>query len=435
VEIKIIKKNIMGLSQATMNAIARAQKATSISTASVGTKAFADSYEKAYSEQVEKLAKEEERKEEAKMNSLDHLDEMTELGSKLGKFKDIGETVLKSAKDEVYKTYDLTSTFDQTIAQREVMNQVKKDLEPYGVANQLVQSAISSVSQGTLDTSMKAQVNFAGTDYNKYQIMQGLGEGHSVSKDGKILNTVVKDEEGNTYDAELLVADLGKDEYKISTINPATQKTLENDITLFVATAQKQNFDEKKVTSMVQNYVLEKTEADAKSWVYNYFNENPTDEDIKSPPEEGKSHFKQRLEARMLATIMLRAPYEAPEVDEPEVEEVDEPTPRELEYKSGKALYDDQINTIRAMRLPPESSPKGYYKSAQFEKDLPTNFVVEKTGEGDDMEIDIYNSDESTESGESRRMISVTNQSLKRLKEQLEGRVVGRQKYFEKYID
>jgi hypothetical protein len=125
----------MGLSQATMNAIARAQKATSISTASVGSKAFADSYEKSYSEQVEKLAKEEERKEEAKLNSLDELEELTLLGTKLGKFGLEGEKILKAAKDEVYKTYDLKSTFDQTVAQREIMARVKKELEPFGEAN------------------------------------------------------------------------------------------------------------------------------------------------------------------------------------------------------------------------------------------------------------------------------------------------------------
>ena len=246
----------MGLSQATMNAIARAQKATATSLMSTATDAFSKSYEKAYSEQVEKLAKEEERKEEAKMNSLDHLDEMTELGSKLGKFRDIGETVLKSAKDKVYKTYDLASTFDQTIAQREVMQQVKKDLEPYGVANQLVQSAIAADSQGILDNSMKAQTNFAGTGFNKYQVMEGLGEGHSVSDDGKFLETVVTDKENKKHTVQLPVADLGKDEYKIPTINATNQKRLEDDITLFVATAQKQNFDKKKVKNMIQNYQI-----------------------------------------------------------------------------------------------------------------------------------------------------------------------------------
>ena len=60
----------MGLSQATMNAIARAQKATSVSTASVGSKAFAESFEKGYEEQVEKLRKEEEKLEQSKINSL-----------------------------------------------------------------------------------------------------------------------------------------------------------------------------------------------------------------------------------------------------------------------------------------------------------------------------------------------------------------------------
>jgi hypothetical protein len=32
-------------------------------------------------------------------------------------------------------------------------------------------------------------------------------------------------------------------------------------------------------------------------------------------------------------------------------------------------------------------------------------------------------------------MISVTNQSLRKLKEQLEGRVIGKEKYFEKFLD
>mgnify|MGYP003113310695 CR=1 FL=1 len=426
----------MGLSEATMNAIARAQKATATSLMSTATDAFSKSYEKSYSEQVEKLAKEEKRKDEAKMNSLDHLDELTGLGSKLGKFKDIGETILKNAQGETYKTYDLTSNFDQAIAQREVMKQVKKDLEPYGVANQLVQSAIAADSQGVLDTSMRSQVNFAGSDFNKYQVMQGLGEGHSVSKDGKFLKTVVTDEKNQKHTVELPVADLGKDEYKISTINPATQKTLENDITLFVATAQKQNFDEEKVTNMVQNYVLEKTEADAESWVYNYFNENPTDEDIKGAElkENGKSHFKQRLEARMLTTIMSMHKYEAPEVDEPEVEEEDEPTPTERKYRSGKALYDAQVSKIDKMNRGTRRSVD-YYKSEKFQKDLPSNFKVEIIGEGDDMEIDIYNSAETTLQGESRRSITVTNQSLDQLKEELKVMIVDRKDYYGQFKD
>ena len=108
----------MGLSQATMNAIARAQKATSITTASVGGKAFAESYEKAYEEQVEKLKKEEEKLEQSKINSLNHLEELSLLGTKLGKFGPEGEKILKAAKDRIYETYDLNSQFDQTVKQR-----------------------------------------------------------------------------------------------------------------------------------------------------------------------------------------------------------------------------------------------------------------------------------------------------------------------------
>ena len=76
-----------------------------------------------------------------------------------------------------------------------------------------------------------------------------------------------------------------------------------------------------------------------------------------------------------------------------------------------------------------------YYKSEKFELDLPSNFVVIKEGDGDEMKMAIVNSDEKTESGEDRRMITLTNQSLDRLKEQLRAAVIGKEKYFEQYID
>lgn len=425
----------MGLSQATMNAIARAQKATSISTASIGSKAFAESFEKAYSEQVEKLKKEEERKEEAKMNSLDHLEELTGLGSKLGKFKDIGETILKGAKDKIYETYDLTSQFDQTVAQRQIMADVEKELEPFGVANDYIQSLIKANDLENLDVSMKAETNFAGTKYNKYQVLQGLGEGHNVSEDGKTIEGYVTLEDKTKQPITINVKDIPTEAFKISTYDPEFSKKLEETVETFVSAATKNNFSKKEIINMVENYSREQSEDTAKTWVYNHYHEYPTDEQIKSVDAKNpnKSYFKRRLEERMTETIMSRYKREIPEVKEPETE--DEPTPSELTYKAGKALYDKQINTIRGMRLPPEMSPKEYYKSQNFINDLPTNFIVEKTGEGDDMQIDIYNSDEKTMQGESRRMISVTNQSLRKLKEQLEGRVIGKEKYFEQYMD
>ena len=76
-----------------------------------------------------------------------------------------------------------------------------------------------------------------------------------------------------------------------------------------------------------------------------------------------------------------------------------------------------------------------YYKSEKFQKDLPSNFKVEVTGEGDNMEIDIYNSDETTMQGEARRSISVTNQSLDQLKEELKVMIVDRADYYETFKD
>jgi len=426
----------MGLSQATMNAIARAQKATSISTASIGTKAFADSYEKAYSEQVEKLAKEEERKEEAKMNSLDHLEELTGLGSKLGKFKNIGETILKGAKDKIYETYDLTSQFDQTVAQRQIMADVEKELEPFGAANDYIQSLIKANDLENLDVSMKAETNFAGTKYNKYQVLQGLGEGHEVSEDGKTISGYVTLEDKTKQPITINVKDIPTEAFKISTYDSEFSGKLEETVKTFVSAATKNNFSKKEIINMVENYSREQSEDTAKTWVYNHYHEYPTDEQIKSVDAKNpnKSYFKRKLEERMTETIMSRYKREIPEVDEPEVEEVDEPTPRELEYKSGKALYDAQISKIDKMNRGTRRSVD-YYKSKKFELDLPSNFVVIREGEGEKMKMAIVNSDEKTESGEDRRMIRLTNQSLDRLKEQLRAAVIGKEKYFEQYMD
>ena len=53
----------MGLSAATLNAIQRAQKAQGVNLAGEGIDAFGQAYKKAYTERVEKLAKENEQLE------------------------------------------------------------------------------------------------------------------------------------------------------------------------------------------------------------------------------------------------------------------------------------------------------------------------------------------------------------------------------------
>tara|TARA_X000001382_G_scaffold64681_1_gene44836 strand:- start:683 stop:1972 length:1290 start_codon:yes stop_codon:yes gene_type:complete len=288
----------MGLSQATMNAIARAQKATATSTASVGANAFADSYEKAYSEQVEKLAKEEEKLEKAKLNSLDELEELTLLGTKLGKFGPEGEKILKAAKDEVYKTYDLKSTFDQTVAQREIMARVKKELEPFGETNLYLQSAIKANSTKSLDKSMIEIKNFAGSKYNKYQVVQALGEKHEVV-DKETIRTYIDGNEIN-----IKIADFKNQEFAISNNDLQLQEQFLKDENTFVRDARQSNMTNNQVENMVDEYMRNIDQQGKKNLLYNFFNIDLSEEAANY--EGPEDIYKTTLKERMLKRIRSR---------------------------------------------------------------------------------------------------------------------------------
>tara|TARA_Y100000361_G_scaffold153464_1_gene175331 strand:- start:476 stop:1732 length:1257 start_codon:yes stop_codon:yes gene_type:complete len=296
----------MGLSQATMNAIARAQKATSVSTASIGSKAFAESFEKGYEKQVEKLKKEEEKMEKAKINSLNTLEELTSLGTKLGKFGPEGEKILKAAKDRIYETYNLDSQFDQTVKQREIMAEVRKELEPFAETNLYLASVIESNTTKTLDKSMTEVKNFAGTEFNKYEVLQALGENHEVV-DRENIRTFIG-EGDDRKEIILKISDLKTQDFAISNKDLNLQKQYLDDENQFVRDARQSNMTNAQVENMVDEYMMNIDQQGKKDLLYNFFNVDLSEQAANI--EEGQEIYKDALKARMLERITGRYNYD-----------------------------------------------------------------------------------------------------------------------------
>ena len=295
----------MGLSQATMNAIARAQKATSVSTASVGSKAFAESFEKGYEEQVEKLKKEEEKLEQSKTNSLNTLEELTSLGTKLGKFGPEGEKILKAAKDRIYETYDLNSQFDQTVKQREIMAEVRKELEPFAETNLYLTSVMESNTTKTLDKSMAEVKNFAGTEFNKYEVLQALGENHEVV-DRENIRTFIG-EGDDRKEITIKISDLKTQDFAVSNKDLDLQKQYLGAVETFVRDARQSNFTNAQVENMVDKYVMNLDQASKKDLLYNYFSVDLSGQAANI--EEGQNIYKDVLKSRMMENITSRYSY------------------------------------------------------------------------------------------------------------------------------
>ena len=296
----------MGLSQATMNAIARAQKATSVSTASIGSKAFAESFEKGYEKQVEKLKKEEEKMEKAKINSLNTLEELTLLGTKLGKFGPEGEKILKAAKDRIYETYNLDSQFDQTVKQREIMAEVRKELKPFAETNLYLASVIESNTTKTLDKSMTEVKNFAGTEFNKYEVLQALGENHEVV-DRENIRTFIG-EGDDRKEIILKISDLKTQDFAISNKDLNLQKQYLDDENQFVRDARQSNMTNAQVENMVDEYMMNIDQQGKKDLLYNFFNVDLSEQAANI--EEGQEIYKDALKARMLERIPGRYNYD-----------------------------------------------------------------------------------------------------------------------------
>jgi hypothetical protein len=408
----------MALSEATLRAIQRAQNSLAKSTFSTAASSFGDSYQKAYKAQIEANKKEEEELEKNKIASLKNRDILMANGESLGYFTNIGAGILNNFADQYADTHKL-SQYEGQVAQRNINREAQIKLKPYAEAAELQMETIDSVEKGILDKSLK---NFKDekTGLSHYTILQEIAKTDKVYEGGFI----IKNKNGEEIKIPF------EDVPELKNVDVDMLNDYNSGINELIRTARSEKMSQANIESMVTDFVMNLDANTQKNVLANY---HSIITDDLSQYEGNEPALSNLLEQRITATINNRYKEEIPEVDEPETD--DDLTPSELTYKAGKALYDEQINTIRSMRLPPEMSPKEYYRSQNFINDLPTNFIVEKTGEGDDMQIDIYNSDEKTMQGESRRMISVTNQSLRKLKEQLEGRVIGKEKYFEKFLD
>ena len=407
----------MALNAATLNAIQKAQ--LGFDQGVQAGSGFSQAFDTAYKAKVEKLAKRAEQEEEYRLASMDLIDQYEAENEKLGVFSSVAtENILKPAKNKLFDVTNIQSKVDQELMEREVGREMSSKMKPLADASLYLQGLIKSNADVSFSNSLSDElIELNGKQYNKKEFLQALGTNHTA----KNLDTISFKFKNENID--LPISKLKEEQFKYGNINSETLADHDTAMNRFTTSARQSNFAGAQVDNMVNQFLINQPNSVKRDLAYNYYQK---DEDDKNKDVETF------LKERMKSKIQSGYAYKQPEVEE---EEEDDLTPRESEYKSGKALYDSQIDKIDTMRLRPEMSFKEYYRSAQFEKDLPTNFVVERTGEGDDMEIDIYNSDEKTESGESRRMISVTNQSLNRLKQQLKGAVVGKEKYFERYID
>ena len=343
----------MGLSAATLNAIQRAQRAQGVNLVGESIDAFGKAYKKAYTERVEKLAKENEQLEENKIKSLDVLEELSLLGTKLGKFGPEGEKILRMAKDEIYSTYDLKSQFDQTVKQREILQRVRKELEPFAETNQYIQGLIKSNTTQSLDRSMMAMTNFAGSGFNKYEVLQALGANHEVV-DKNTISTKIGDTTIN-----IPIADLKTSDYKISNIDSKLQESYLDAENQFVRDARQSNFTNAQVKNMVDQYVLELNQDQKTNLTYNFFSQDEMDQTIDS---ESKDIYGDIIRKRMTERISGRYAYESPKVEEDESRDFED-------------FYNQSINTIN--ELPDTIGPftgGNYYLSSNFEDNLPEGY-------------------------------------------------------------
>jgi hypothetical protein len=380
----------MGLSTETLKAIQRAQLAEEPVNIA---QSFSEGFQKVYQDNIKKLKEEEERLEEIKLNSLDNLDKLEGFGSNLGNFTPAGEKILMDAKQKIYNTYKLDSEFDRQIAQRNILNEVRKQMKPFADVNNYIQNAIKGNSLKNLDKSMgMAEISIGGKNYSKLDVIQAIGQNAEASDDGTFLKFNIKG-----TDVQLPITDLlNKDEFKISITNEDFLKNHEADIKTFATAARQGNFTEAQVENMVDQYLPELDIEDQNSLLYNFYSSNEND----------------NLKTRMVNRIQSLYTYKKPEAEKPK------------EPKSGEAYYNATIKAID--ELPPMVNTKargGFYKSSLFTNKLPEGYV--SSGEFDeDGDMIIQNSNNN------KQILITENEPLSSVKAKLKSIATGRSRFF-----
>lgn len=380
----------MGLSTETLKAIQRAQLAEEPANIA---QSFSEGFQKVYQDNIKKLKEEEEKLEEIKLNSLDNLDKLEGFGSSLGNFTPAGEKILMDAKQKIYDTYKLDSEFDRQIAQRNILNEVRKQMKPFADVNNYIQNAIKGNSSKNLDKSMAmTEISIGGKNYSKLDIIQAIGQNAEASDDGAFLKFNIKG-----TDVQLPITDLlNKDEFKISITNEDFLKNHEADIKTFATAARQGNFTKAQVENMVDQYLPELDMEDQNSLLYNFYSSNEND----------------NLKTRMVNRIQSLYTYKKPEAEKPK------------ELKSGEAYYNATIKAID--ELPPmvnAQAREGFYKSSLFTDKLPEGYV--SSGEFDeDGDMIIQNSNNN------KQILITANEPLTSVKAKLKSIATGRSRFF-----
>lgn len=182
------------------------------------------------------------------------------------------------------------------------MAEVRKELEPFAETNVYLSNIIESNATKSLDKSMTEVKNFAGTEYNKYEVLQALGENYEVV-DKENIRTFIGEKE-----ITLKIADLKTQDFAISNKDLNLQKQFLDDENQFVRDARQSNMTNAQVERMVDEYMMNIDQQGKKDLLYNFFNVDLSDEAANYKGEE--DIYKNALKARMLERITSRYNYD-----------------------------------------------------------------------------------------------------------------------------
>lgn len=297
--------NKMGLSEATLRAIQRAQNSLAKSTFSTAASSFGDSYQKAYKAQIEANKKEEEKIEKNKIASLKNRDILMASGESLGHFTNIGAGILNTFADQYADTHKL-SQYEGQVAQRNINREAQVKLKPYAEAAQLQMETIDSVEKGILDKSLK---NFKDekTGLSHYTILQEIAKTDKVYEGGFI----IKDD--NNKEIKIPFEDVPE----LKNIDAGMLKDYNSGINELIRTARSENMSDSSVESMVTDFVMNLDANTQKNVLANYH--SIIDDDL-SQYEGNEPELNNVLEQRIIATINNRYKQDVEEEEEDDVD-------------------------------------------------------------------------------------------------------------------
>lgn len=258
----------MGLDSAQLKAINDAQMASDLDKGAAGS-IFAKAFDEQYQKQVQKKKEEKEKLEKVKDESIADFEKLSQLGSSLGTFKDLGADYLKGIEDKLYATWDIESKFEREKQQNEILSAMEEDMKPFAEVNSYLTSlkeANSKYETGGISTQHKDEIiTIGGKEYNKYDLFQAIGlngKAHSMNQVSTILNG---EEVIINFD------ELKSDEFKVSYLDGAEIDTHFRIINDFTSKARMGNMTKQQVEVMANDFLNNMGEEWTRNMAYNYY--------------------------------------------------------------------------------------------------------------------------------------------------------------------